>query len=160
MENFSPAIDVCPYFCDVIVRTCCILHNFVRQRDCFQFQDALYEWPLESIKAVGTRGNVTEKAVRWYCVTYVTSQLDSFPWQYEKVWSTFITNTENACTFSGQTWPNWLHSTWYYNTFIRFTSTCWLQGVLYFILLHNAVKVYKAIIKQYSIVCTSKLQWT
>jgi hypothetical protein len=26
---FHRAIDVCPDFCDVIVRTCCILHNFV-----------------------------------------------------------------------------------------------------------------------------------
>jgi len=41
------------------LKTCCILHNFVRQRDGFQFQDTLYECPLESIKAVGNRGNVT-----------------------------------------------------------------------------------------------------
>jgi hypothetical protein len=40
----------------VIVKTCCILHNFVCQRESFQFQDALYECPLKSIKAVGTRG--------------------------------------------------------------------------------------------------------
>jgi hypothetical protein len=25
------AIDVCSNFCDVIVQTCCILHNFVRE---------------------------------------------------------------------------------------------------------------------------------
>jgi len=56
------------------------------------------------------------------------------------------TNTENARTFSGQTWSNWQHITWYYYTLIGFTSTCWLQGVLYFILLRNAVKVYKKIV--------------
>jgi len=28
---FHSAIDVCPYFCDVTVKTCCILHNFVRE---------------------------------------------------------------------------------------------------------------------------------
>ena len=56
---FHCATDVCPDFCDVIVKTWCILHNFVRQRDRFQFQDTLYECPLESIKAVGNRGNVT-----------------------------------------------------------------------------------------------------
>jgi len=28
---FHRAIHVCPYFWDVIVKTCCILHNFVRQ---------------------------------------------------------------------------------------------------------------------------------
>ena len=73
------AIDVCPLFCDAIVKTCCRLHSFVRQKDGFQFRDALYEWPLKSIKAVGTRGNVTGKAVREYCATYSTSQLGSVP---------------------------------------------------------------------------------
>ena len=43
----------------LIVKTCCTLHNFVCQRDGFQFQDSLYECPLEIIKAVGNRGNVT-----------------------------------------------------------------------------------------------------
>jgi hypothetical protein len=61
---FRRKIEVRPDFCDVIFKTCCILHNFVRQRDGFQFQDALYECPLKSIKAVGTRGNVTGTAVR------------------------------------------------------------------------------------------------
>jgi hypothetical protein len=56
---FHLAIVVRPDFSDVIVKTCCILHNFVRQTDGFQFQDTLYECPLESIKAVGTTGNVT-----------------------------------------------------------------------------------------------------
>jgi len=59
---FHCAIDVCPDFCDVIVKTCCILHKFVRQRDGFQCQDTLYECPLESIKAVGISGNVTGTA--------------------------------------------------------------------------------------------------
>jgi hypothetical protein len=40
---FHCAIDVCPDFCDVIVKTCCLLHNFVHQRDGFQCQATLYE---------------------------------------------------------------------------------------------------------------------
>ena len=56
---FRRATGVCPDFCDVTVKTCCILHNFVRQKDGFQFQGTLYECLLESITAVGTRGNVT-----------------------------------------------------------------------------------------------------
>ena len=85
---FHCAIDVCPDFCNVIVKNCCILHNFVHQRDSFQFQDMLYKCPLESIKAVGTSGNVTGAAVREYFVTYFTTPLGSVPWQYKKVWST------------------------------------------------------------------------
>ena len=62
---FHHAIDICPDFCDVIVKTCCKLHNFVRQRDRrLQFQDNLYECPLESIKAVGNRGDVTGTDMR------------------------------------------------------------------------------------------------
>ena len=56
---FHCAIDVFPDFCDVTIKNCCILHNFVHLRDGFHFQDTLYECPLESIKAVGNRGNVT-----------------------------------------------------------------------------------------------------
>ena len=38
---FHYTIDVCPDFCDVTVKTCCILHNFVRQRDGFQLRGTL-----------------------------------------------------------------------------------------------------------------------
>jgi hypothetical protein len=60
---FHCTIDVCPDFYDVIVKNCCILHNIFRQRDGIPFQDSLYECPLESIKAVGNRGNVTGTAM-------------------------------------------------------------------------------------------------
>jgi hypothetical protein len=56
---FHFSIDVRPDFCDVTVKTRCTVHNFVRQRDGFQFQDTLYECPLESVQAVGSRGNLT-----------------------------------------------------------------------------------------------------
>jgi len=62
---FHCAIDVCPNFSDVIVKTFCNVHIFVRQRDGFQFQDTLYEWPLESIKGVGNRGNVAGTDLGW-----------------------------------------------------------------------------------------------
>ena len=42
-----------------MVKTCCILHDFVHQGDGFQFQCTLYEFPLESIKAVSNRGTIT-----------------------------------------------------------------------------------------------------
>jgi hypothetical protein len=58
---FHRAIDVCPNFYDFIVNTCCILHNFGRQRDGFQFQDNLNECTLESITDVGNRGNATKQ---------------------------------------------------------------------------------------------------
>jgi hypothetical protein len=39
----------------------------------------------KSIKAVGTRGNITGMAVKEYFAKYFTSPLGSVPWQYEKV---------------------------------------------------------------------------
>ena len=62
---FHRAIDFCPDFCDVTVKTCCTLHNFVRQRDGFQVQDNLYECPLEVIEAIGNRGNVRGMYMGW-----------------------------------------------------------------------------------------------
>ena len=56
---FHHATNIRPDFYDIIVETCCILHNFFRQRDGFQFQDTLHECPHESIKTVVNRGNVT-----------------------------------------------------------------------------------------------------
>jgi hypothetical protein len=58
---FHRAIDVRPDFCYIIVKTCCILHSFVRKKDGIQFEDTLYECPLESVQSVGTRGNVRER---------------------------------------------------------------------------------------------------
>ncbi|GFG31125.1 hypothetical protein Cfor_04617 [Coptotermes formosanus] len=81
---FHRAIDIRPDFCDVIVKTCCILYNFVRQKEGFQFQDTLFECPLDTVKAVGTRGDVRGTAVRGYFAKYFTSPQGSVPWQYEK----------------------------------------------------------------------------
>jgi hypothetical protein len=118
------AIDVCPDFCDVIVKTCCILHNFVRQRDGFQFQDTSYECPLESTKAVGTRGTVTGTAVREYFAKYFTSPLGCVPLQYENVWSTLYYKNRKCSYCSGQTLSNWQHSAWYYYTFHMLATRC------------------------------------
>jgi len=62
---FHRAIEVCPDFCDATVKTCCMLHNFVRQGDGFQFQNTLRECPLENIQTVGTSGNVGGTDVGW-----------------------------------------------------------------------------------------------
>jgi hypothetical protein len=59
---FHRAIDVCPAFCDVIVKTCCILHNFVRKKNSFLLQDNLCECPVQNIKTVGTKET---DIIRW-----------------------------------------------------------------------------------------------
>jgi hypothetical protein len=57
-RNFHRPLDVTPQFCDIRVKGCCVLHNFVRRNDGFQLEDTLYESNFESIQATGTRGNI------------------------------------------------------------------------------------------------------
>jgi hypothetical protein len=102
LRIFHRVIDVRSDFCDVIIKTCCILHNFVRQTDGFRFQDTLYECTLGGIKVVCTTSNVTGTAVREYFATYFTSPLGSSPWQYEKVWSTLYYE-HRKCSYLSRT---------------------------------------------------------
>jgi hypothetical protein len=150
------AIDVRPDFCDVTVKTCLILHNFVRQRDGFQFQDTLYECPLESMKTVGTRGTVTGTAVREYFAKYFTSPLGSVPLQYENVWSTLYYKHRECLYCSGQTRSIWQQSTWYYYTFHMLATRCL---VIYIITscCQSLHKDYKHSTYKYSTASTNKL---
>jgi len=75
---FHRSIEVKPDFCDII-KACCVLHNYVRKNDGIQFDDTLYECPLESVEPVGTRGSVRGIAVREYFAKYFTSPQGSVP---------------------------------------------------------------------------------
>ncbi|KAJ8893468.1 hypothetical protein PR048_006066 [Dryococelus australis] len=41
LEIFHRAINVEPDFAETIIKTCCLLHNFVRERDGVKFKDTL-----------------------------------------------------------------------------------------------------------------------
>jgi len=82
---FQRPIDVKPDFCDIIIKTCCVLHNYVRKNYGIQFDDILYECPLERVEHVGTRGSVRGFVVREYFAKYFTSPQGSVPWQYGKM---------------------------------------------------------------------------
>jgi hypothetical protein len=82
---FHRPIDVKPEFCDCIIKACCVLHNYVRKNDGIQFDDTVYECPLESVQPVGTRGSVRGITVRDYFAKYFTSPQGSVPWQYGKM---------------------------------------------------------------------------
>ena len=76
------SFDVKHEFCDNNIKAYCILHNFVRKSDGFQFDDTLYECPPGSVQPVGTGGYVRGIAVREYFAKYFTSPQGSVPWQY------------------------------------------------------------------------------
>lgn len=73
-------IDVNIEFADAIVKTCCILHNFVRQRDGYNFEDSL-TCDMESIPSQGLRGTKNGIHVRDMFMDYFCSSEGSVPWQ-------------------------------------------------------------------------------
>ena len=90
---FHRPIDVKPDFRDII-KYCCVLHNYARKNDGIQFDDTLYECPVESVEPVETRGSVRGIAVREYFAKYFTSPQGSVPWQYGKMLQLFHASTD------------------------------------------------------------------
>lgn len=77
---FHRPLDVNSVFADSIIKTCCVLHNFVRKRDGYSVEDSL-TCPLSSIPAHGTRGNQNGIKVRNDLANYFCSSYGSVPWQ-------------------------------------------------------------------------------
>ena len=46
---FQRPLNVCPDFAVGIVKACVVLHNFVRERDGYKFEDALTVTGLEHV---------------------------------------------------------------------------------------------------------------
>jgi hypothetical protein len=82
---FYLPIDVGVEFCDSIVKACCVLHNYVRQKDGIHFMDTVDECPLERIPPYGVRGNLSRINIRDCFASYFTSPQGALPGQYEKV---------------------------------------------------------------------------
>lgn len=79
------ALDVNLSFCDSVIKACCILHNFVHQRDRVRFEDTLYECLLTSVNPTDVCGSYSGATGRDYFVKYFTSSRESIPWQYGKI---------------------------------------------------------------------------
>lgn len=82
---FHRPLDVKPEFCDVIVKACCILHNYVKKHEGVNFEETLYECPMNDIDRVGTRCNMRGKTVRDHFASYFTSPQGAVSWQYNKM---------------------------------------------------------------------------
>ncbi|GBM25170.1 hypothetical protein AVEN_96722-1 [Araneus ventricosus] len=72
-------IDVSIDMADIIIQACCVLHNFVRHHDGYNFEDTL-SCPLESIPAIGTRDNIGVETRNSF-KNYFCSPAGSVPWQ-------------------------------------------------------------------------------
>jgi hypothetical protein len=82
-------LDVNLSFCNSIIAACCVLHNYVRQRDGVNFEDTLYECPLQSINSTKVRSSRAGTTTRDYFAKYFISPQGSIPWQYENIWCNF-----------------------------------------------------------------------
>lgn len=83
---FGSSIMVEPNVAIQITKACCVLHNYVRRRDGFNFEDT-FSCPMQDI-TVGTRvGNSTTlaKDVREYFVGYVNDSRHSLSWQNKMI---------------------------------------------------------------------------
>lgn len=72
-------------FSDFIIKACCMLHNFVRKHEKLNFEDTLYECPLENIPALGVRSNVQGFSIRDDFANYFISPQGCVSWQYDKI---------------------------------------------------------------------------
>lgn len=82
---FHTSIQLEPDFVEDIVLASCALHNFVRVRDGYLFEDTL-TCPLEDIPIVGMGGTSTaSKTNRDVFADYFTSPVGCVPWQYNVI---------------------------------------------------------------------------
>ena len=85
MESVSHVYFFYPHFVKEIVLATCVLHNFVRVRDGFRFDDTL-TCPMGNIPVVGTgESSLSSKRNRDIFADYFTAPAGSVPWQYDMI---------------------------------------------------------------------------
>lgn len=83
---FHRPIDVKVDFAVDIVKCCCVLHNFVRNRDGFSFDDTLTINGFEEFDVLDTSGiNRNTNLIRDALSHYFMSDEGKLPWQFEKI---------------------------------------------------------------------------
>ncbi|XP_063230841.1 uncharacterized protein LOC134535573 [Bacillus rossius redtenbacheri] len=79
-------IDVDIELAEDIVKACCILHNFVRKRDSYKFEDAITTPDLPILERDNTsRGNHRALAVRDIFADYFINEEGELKWQYDMI---------------------------------------------------------------------------
>lgn len=82
---FHRPLDVDLPLCESIIRVCCLLHNFVRERDGFKIEDTLtidglYDWSDDCRAPTKKATNLRDM----FC-DYFVSEEGSVPWQMERI---------------------------------------------------------------------------
>ena len=82
---FQRPLNVSPDFAVDIVKACDVLHNFVRERDSYKFEDALKMTGLEDVPdGQSGRGVLTANSVRNKVADYYLIDAGAASWQMSK----------------------------------------------------------------------------
>ena len=83
---FQRPLNVSPEFAVVIVKVCVVLHNFVRERDGYKFEDSLTVTGLEDVPdGQSVRGGLTANSVRNKVADYFVTDAGAASWQMSKL---------------------------------------------------------------------------
>lgn len=82
---FHRPLDVDVELAINIVKCCCVLHNFVRDRDGYDFEDSLTVTGMEDIKLDNLNVNKSINRYRDALTNYFNSELGQVAWQIEKI---------------------------------------------------------------------------
>ncbi|KAK2577575.1 hypothetical protein KPH14_012786 [Odynerus spinipes] len=84
---FHRSIDVGIEFATDIVKCCCVLHNFVRERDGYHFEDTLTVNGLNATNTIHENININRSSnvYRDALSKYFLSDTGQVPWQDEKI---------------------------------------------------------------------------
>jgi len=83
---FQRPLNVSPDFAVVTVEACVVLHNFVREKDSYKFEDALTVTGLEDMPdGQSVRGGLTANSVRNTVVDYFLTDTGTTSWQMSKI---------------------------------------------------------------------------
>jgi hypothetical protein len=79
---FQRPLNVSPDFALGIVKACIVLHNFVRERDCYMFRDVLTVTGVEDVPdGQPVRGGLTASNVRNKVAEYFLTDAGAAPCQ-------------------------------------------------------------------------------
>ena len=85
-RTFQRPLNVSPGFAVDIVKACVVLHNVVRERDGYKFEDALTVTGLEDAPdGQSVRGELTENSVRNKVADYFLTDAGAASWQISKI---------------------------------------------------------------------------
>ena len=81
-RSFQRPLNVGPDFAVVIVKACVALHNFVRERDAYKFEDALTLTGLKDVlDGQSVCGGLTANRVRNKAADYFLTDAGAASWQ-------------------------------------------------------------------------------